>query len=66
MAKQAEEELGTYGEAFLAQYPRNEKGGFDGAEEDPVAMQRIGLYLQEVEEGEARMFQESATMRFVG
>ncbi|HPO13486.1 MAG TPA: hypothetical protein PLI09_08580 [Candidatus Hydrogenedentes bacterium] len=66
MAMQVEEEFKTFGEEFLAQYPRNEQGGFDGVGEDMVAKQRIGWCLKEVEEGEIRMFQESATMRFVG
>ena len=59
-------EYKTYGEEFLAQYPTNEKGGFDAVPEDVVALQRIGRCLKDVEEGELRMLQESATIRFVG
>jgi hypothetical protein len=66
MPTEAEKEFRTYGEEFLARYKRNSQGGFDGADEDVVALQRIGWCLKDVDEGEARMFQESATMRFVG
>ncbi len=66
MVAETSEEFRTYGEEFLAQYSKNAQGGFDGTGEDLVATQRIGWYLKEVEDGEARMFQESATMRFVG
>lgn len=66
MLTPSNEEFANYGEQFLAQYPRNPQGGIDGADEDLDTLQRIGYFLREVEEGEARMLQESALMRFEG
>ena len=61
-----EDELNAYVRKFLAQYETNGEGGYDGVDEKLVAMQRSGWCLREVEEGESRMLQETATMRFVG
>ena len=66
MATEGNKEFKTFGEEFFAQYPRNKQGGFDSPPEDWAAMQRIGKFLKEVEEGEARMFQINATSQFIG
>lgn len=60
------EQFRSFGEEFLKQYPKNDAGGFSGANEDLEATHLIGSYMEEVAEAEARMFQDSATMRFVG